>query len=162
MAQETYQRGDFLAKRGVPYIDKNGDLCPSNMGGNPQVVGFSKVATTASLTGKVIAILGGNTTNSMGFIMPRVGSLLGIYVKLSTHATSNTGSASWWPTINGTTQTSLKLTQTGLVNVRAGGVFVAKDSLALVAGDEVGVKLTTNAGWLPANASAQVSVLLEF
>lgn len=93
-----------------------------------------------------------------GISMPWSGSVVGMSVDLSAAATA--GQLTVGVTLNGTEQTAT--TQTITTASAATAVF-PQTSVALVAGQKLGVEITTNAGWdaTTADLAVIVYVLLD-
>lgn len=161
----NYTRGDYDDKRGITVHTANltfvgpGGVGTAIRGHMIQQV-FHRLNITTNLAGVVVPLSGGNTTNAE-VLIPRVGSLLGCAVKLS--AAMGTGTLDVWPTINGTTQATLKChmnAATASINQQK-AVEVAKDSLALAAFDKVGVKITSSAAFAPVTIDMTAVVYYE-
>jgi hypothetical protein len=85
---------------------------------------------------------GNQTLAVQGISMPFAGSVVGMSVDLSAAATA--GTLSVGVTVGGTEQSASTQTITTAIAARA--VF-GRNSIALAAGDKLGVEITSNAGW---------------
>lgn len=86
--------------------------------------------------------------------LPFAGNLVAMTVNLSGSAT--TGQATFAPTINGTKIAS-QFHQT-ITTQQAITARFERDTIDLLAGDKIGVKLTTNAGWNGTTLDAYVTL----
>jgi hypothetical protein len=98
---------------------------------------------------------GNNTLAVQGISAPFSGSIIGISADLS--AAASAGTLSVGVTLNGTE--SAVTTQSFTTQTAKYGVF-QRDSVAVVAGDKIGVEITTNAGWN--GTSSDLAVIVYF
>lgn len=105
---------------------------------------FSQHSVAASQTDVQLNVIeaGNQTLVVTGISMPFAGSVVGMSVDLSAAATA--GQLSVGVTVGGTEKSASTQTITTATAARA--VF-GRDSIALAAGDKLGVEITTNAGW---------------
>jgi hypothetical protein len=140
-------------------ISPTGGMNPAILDGFVLAQSFHKLNVTTNLSGVVVPISGGNSTNS-DFLVPRAGSLLGIAVYLN--GTMTSGTLNVWPTINGTTVPTGKVAMTKAAGSnKTKAVALVKDAIALAAFDLLGVKITSGTTFAPVTADLNATVYLE-
>jgi len=101
----------------------------------------------------IIEVTGGMALAIDGLTMPWAGSVVGISVDLSAAATA--GQLTVGVTIGGTEKAAT--TQT-ITTAQAARAVFQQDAVRFVAGDKLGVEITTNAGWDATTADLAVIV----
>lgn len=121
-------------------------------GGFRRSLSFHQLDATASQTGVAISVLG--STVMTEFVMPRPGSIVEISIRCEAARTGGTCDVE--VTKNGTA-VGLKATLDA-TNTQSHQATQAKDTDTFVAGDRIGVKVTTSAAWA-AGVTPEILVL---
>lgn len=141
-------RGDFILNRGLPF--------------NENAAVYHRLNVTTNLSGVVVPISGGNTTNSE-FLVPAAGQIRGLTVYLN--ADMGTGTLNVWPTVNGTTKPALKChfnAATVGIKRQVQALAASKGAVPLAAFDRVGVKITSSANFAPVTIDLLATIHMDY
>ena len=119
---------------------------------------FYQDNVAASQSAVALAVVG--PASGIDYEMPWAGSIVGISAQVASAEARTAGTLTVDATINGTV-TGLQAVLDG-TNTQNHSATQAKDTDAFVAGDLLGCKITTDAGWLPVSADLIVVVYVSF
>lgn len=139
----------------VSVLQANGDLASASVGGMKQMIGTfttTNLVTSASAVAMKLCGVAGMTQ----VLMPYAGSVLAITAKANAALTA--GTARFAVTKNGSTVFSAVNSVTGVTVVSG---TQAKDTDTFVAGDTIGVKVTTSATYAPTSLEWVVTPWVE-
>lgn len=150
---ESFQRGDFLTRRGVSVIDDALDLCPGNVGGHIVPIYFT--INTCGDNAAVEMLFSGATITE--FVAPKDGSIVGMSYRLA--SACQAGWATFTAYIGATASEVIILENRTEHDWRwSTYVWGGKDVDSFDAGDILRVKFDSGATWNTNTAEATLFI----
>lgn len=144
-----------ITMSGTGNIQVEGDIYAA--GGYKNSFNFAQSNVTASQPAVAIDVLG--LTGNTEYTLPYAGSIIGISV--ASNAVCTAGNLTVDATINGAA-TGLQVALESVTNTTYHSATQGVNTDTFSAGDRLGVKITTDAGWLPITADIVVTVIIEY